>query len=129
MQKIYSEIQAIGGEVLVVSFASPDQIKRFLDENPQPFPVVADPERTTYQAFSIGSTNLRGFLRPSVIWKYLKIILRGRIPKRPDANADIWQLGGDFVIDAVGRIRFAYPSSDAVDRPNNAELMKALREC
>ena len=126
MQKIYGDIKLMGGEVLVVSFTPPKFIAAFLAEMPLPFPVVADPERKGYQAFALGSTNLRGFLRPGVIWRYLILILRGWLPKGPGENADVWQLGGDFVIDATGRLRYAHPSKDSADRPSNEELLKAL---
>ena len=126
MQKIYGEIKALGGEVLVVSFTIPKLITAYLAENPQPFPVVSDPERKAYLAFSLGATNLRGFLRLGVIWHYLKLIFRGWMPKSPGENADVWQLGGDFVIDAMGKLKYAHPSKDSADRPGNEELLKAL---
>ncbi len=126
MQKIYGDIQALGGEVLVVSFALPRLISAFLAEMPLTFPVVCDPERNAYQAFALGATNLRGFLRLGVVWHYLKLVCRGWIPKKPAEKTDIWQLGGDFVIDAAGVLRYAHPSKDAADRPGNHELLTAL---
>lgn len=128
MQKIYGDIRALGADVLVVSFTPPKLIAAFLAELPQPFPVVSDPDRKAYQAFAIGSTNLRGFLRLGVVWHYLKLIFRGWLPKGPAKDDDIWQLGGDFVIDAAGVLRNAHPSTDAADRPSNAKLLSALRE-
>ena len=128
MRKIYGDIQALGGEVLVVTFAPLKFLTAFVAEMPLPFPVVADPERKAYQAFTLGSTNLRGFLRPGVIWHYLKLIFRGWMPKGPAKDADVWQLGGDFVIDAERRLRYAHPSKDSADRPSNDELLQALRE-
>jgi peroxiredoxin len=128
VQRIYDEIQALGGEVLVVSFTIPKLITAFLAELPLPFPVVSDAERKAYQAFALASTNVRGFLRPGVIWRYLKLMVRGWMPKGPGENADVWQLGGDFLIDAAGTLKYAYPSKDAADRPSNEELLKLLRE-
>ena len=43
MRKIYPDIQRLGGEVLVVSFAPPERVAAYLDKYPQPFPVVSDP--------------------------------------------------------------------------------------
>jgi peroxiredoxin len=127
VQKIYADIKALGGEVLVVSFTTPALITAFAADFPQPFPIVADPERKAYQAFALGATNLGGFLRPGVVWHYLKLMFRGWIPRGPGKDADIWQLGGDFVIDSAGRLRYAHPSHDAADRPSNAELLDTLR--
>lgn len=128
MQRIYDDIKKLGGDVLVITFMSPAYLAMFLAERPQPFPVVADPERKAYDAFGIGSTSVTGFLRLGVIWHYLKLVFRGWLPKGPAKDADVWQLGGDFVIDASGKLRYAHPSQDAADRPSNEELLNALRE-
>jgi peroxiredoxin len=127
VQKIYGEIQALGGEVIVVSFAPPRALAFYLKATPQPFPVVSDPDRTVYHAFSLGRTRLLAFLRPSVIWHYLRLIFRGWLPKGPGEDKDVMQLGGDFVIDRAGRLAYAYPSKDAADRPSNDVLLTALR--
>ena len=39
----------------------------------------------------------------------------------------MFQLGGDFVIDARGRLAYAYRSAEPTDRPAVAELLKAIR--
>lgn len=127
MQKIHDDIKALGGEVLVVSFAQPQTLAAHLAIAPQPFPVVADPERKAYTAFTLGKTRLLSFFRPDVVWHYLRLIFRGWMPKRPKDDADVWQLGGDFVIDRTGRLVYAHPSGDAADRPSNEELLKAMR--
>ncbi len=127
MQKIANEIKALGGEVLVISFAQPKTLAAHLALAPQPFPVVADPERKAYTAFTLGRTRLLSFFRPDVVWHYLSLIFRGWLPKKPGEDGDVWQLGGDFVIDREGRLVYAHPSKDAADRPGNAELLTALR--
>jgi peroxiredoxin len=127
VQKIYKDIQSLGGEVLVVSFAPPRNIAAYLAETPQPFPMVSDPERKTYDTFSLGKTRLLAFLRPDVLWHYLRLIFRGWKPKRPYEDADVWQLGGDFVLDRAGRLAYAHPSRDAADRPTKDELLTAMR--
>ena len=127
MRKIHDEIKALGGDVLVVSFASPAQIAAHLAMMPQPFPVVSDPERKAYAAFALGKTRMLTFLRLDVLWHYLRLMFRGWIPKSPQEGADLWQLGGDFVLDRAGCLVYAHPSGDAVDRPNSAELLEAMR--
>ena len=114
--------------MLVVSFAPLPQLAAFLKENPQPFPVVADPERHAYRAFGLAAASLGGFFRPGVVWRFLKLIFRGWLPKRPAENADIWQLGGDFVLDRDGKVVYSHASKDAADRPSAAELLAEMRK-
>jgi hypothetical protein len=127
VQKIRDDIETLGGAVLVVTFATPPQLTAFERDNPLPFPIVSDPERKAYLAFSIGSTSAGALLRPNVIWHYLKLMLRGWWPKRPAEDADIWQLGGDFILDRAGRLIYAHPSKDPADRPGNDVLLAELR--
>jgi peroxiredoxin len=127
VQGVYGQIQELGADVLVVSFASAAQVATYLAKCPQPFPVVADPTRAAYQAFGLGSTTLKAMLRPGTVATYVGMIFRGWLPTRPAANDDLLQLGGDFVLDADGRVRYAHPSGGATDRPSAQQLLAALR--
>jgi peroxiredoxin len=127
VRTIYDEIQRLGGEVLVVTMASPLQLADFTRELGLPFLIVADADRKGYEAFTLGRTNLRSFARVGVIWHFLRLILHGWLPKKPTANSDIWQLGGDFVLDRQARLVFAHPSQDAADRPTPPALLAELR--
>ena len=115
----------IRGEVLVVSFTPPAKMRPFLEKHPLPFRTVSDPDRTAYRAFALGRTSVRSFLRPVVLWRYLKGMLRGYGPVKPEDD-DLLQLGGDFLIDAQGRLAWAHPSRDPTDRPSAAELQSAM---
>jgi hypothetical protein len=123
----YEEIKQLGGEVLVVSFGPPHIISRYLEAKPQPFSVVSDPTMAAYKAFALPRTGIGSFFQPRVIWHYVKLLLRGWLPKKPHEGDDVLQLGGDFVLDAQQRIVFSYPSKDAADRPTPEQLLAALR--
>ena len=128
MAQIYDDIKKLDGEVLVVSFTPPKMVAMYIEQYPQPFPVVSDPSRAAYLAFALSKTSPRALLRPGVIWHYLRLIFLGWIPKRPDKDADLWQLGGDFIIDREGRLRYSHPSEDPADRPSRAELLEVMTQ-
>jgi peroxiredoxin len=121
-------IRQLGAEVVVVVQARPDFLSLFLREQPQPFPVVADPSRAAYQAFGLESTSWKTILRPGVLWRYLRLVVRGWRPKRSVQGEDVLQLGGDFVLNREGRLVYAYRSAEPTDRPAVAELLRALGE-
>lgn len=127
MKKIYGDIQRLGAEVLVISFTPPAQVAVYLQRNPLPFPVVSDPELKAYQAFGLGRTTFGAIIRLQVIGRFLKLILRGWLPRGPDEGQDPFQLGGDFLIDGQARLVYAHPSADPTDRPGQEELLAALR--
>jgi AhpC/TSA antioxidant enzyme len=125
--KIYKQIKSLGGEVLVVSFAPPPKVAAYLARKCLPFPVVSDPTLDAYRAFALGRTSWLEIVNPAVLWRFVKIVLRGWLPRKPDKDEDLLQLGGDFVVDRARRIVYAHPSREPTDRPTNAKLLEAVR--
>ncbi len=128
MAKIHGDIQQLGGEVLAVSFASPTKIASFFKKDPLPFPIVSDESHAAYAAFGLGRTSAAALLRPGIIARFLGLIFRGWIPTLPDKDADLWQLGGDFILDRADRLCYAYSSNDALDHATNEVLLVAFRQ-
>jgi len=122
-----SEIQAIPARIAAITFASPERAKFYLQETPYPFPVLSDPTLSAYRAFGLDRARWTTMLRPGVIGRYLKAMLRGWMPKKPHKGDDLLQLGGDFILDAAGILRYAHPSAEPTDRPSAAALLAALR--
>lgn len=127
MSKISGQIEEMGAKVLVVSFSRPDKVAAFLERYPQPFPVVCDPALTAYRAFQLQRTTWLTFFRPDVTARFLKMMVRGQKPAKPDPADDLLQLGGDFVLAADRRLVYSHPSVEATDRPTKDELLAALR--
>jgi hypothetical protein len=92
-------------------------------------PVLCDPNREAYRAFQLGRTSWLRMLNPLVLGRYLLILLRGRLPLRPQEGDDLMQLGGDFVLNANRRLVYAYCSANATDRPQVDELVRAVAAC
>lgn len=127
MRARYDDIRRLGGEVLVVSFAPPALLAMYQRESPLPFPVVADPTRAAYQAFGLERASWGELLRGGVLWGYLRLMLRGWMPKRRQEGQDVLQLGGDFVLDAQRRLVYAHRSAEPTDRPAVEELLRAVQ--
>ncbi|MDP9381001.1 MAG: AhpC/TSA family protein, partial [Chloroflexota bacterium] len=62
---------------------------------------------------------------PNAVRTYARGLLRGRLPRTP--RADIAQLGGDFVLDAQGRLVYEHRSEESADRPAIDHLLDAVR--
>lgn len=118
-------LRAAGVSALVVSQAKPAVLATFLRRHPQPVPVVCDPDRAGYRAFGLERTSWLSFFRPSVMWGYLRLIVRGGKVRVPYPDEDVLQLGGDFLLDREGRVVFAHPSRTATDRPGIDTLLAA----
>ena len=127
MQSRYDEIRALGAEVLVVTMSRPEVVAAYLKMKPWPFPVVCDPERAAYRRFGLGHTSWLAFFRPSVLVRYLGLMVRGWRVQKINEGEDALQLGGDFVLDENRKVVFAYPSRVATDRPKMEKLVEIIR--
>jgi hypothetical protein len=126
VQKRYEEIRRLGAEVLVISQGRPEPLAAFVRERPLPFPVVGDPDRAAYRAFGLERTSWTTILSPRVLLGYVRVMARGWLPRKPNEGEDVLQLGGDFVLDAEGRLGYSHPSAEPTDRPTIEMLLSAL---
>ena len=120
-----AEIENAGGRIAVISFAPPQHLAGFAAALGHPYLWLSDPERASYQAMAVGHGGLLNPFSPADIWRSLTGLLRGKpwIPQQ----ADVWQLGADFVFDSQGRLTMAHRCRSSHDRPPVAEVMKAFR--
>lgn len=124
MQDKKAELDAAGCQVVVGSFATRDRIRTYLKYAPSPFLFVRDPERKLYRALGLRRGRVWEIFSPRTLLKYAGFALRGKLPEKPEE--DILQLGGDFLFDATGALRFSYPSKTPADRPPVARLFAEL---
>jgi len=124
VQGRYEEIKGLGAEVLAVSFEPAGRLPRYRERHGWAFPVVADPSRTAYKAFGLGSAGWTRLLKPRVVGRYLGLMHQRYHARLP--GDDVHQLGGDFVVDDGRRLVYAYRSADPADRPPASALVSAL---
>ena len=121
------ELHEIPASVLLVAYDEPSLLEaKMLHDLEMPFPLALDSGRTTYAAWGLGRTNLFGaMLSPSLNWRYFRLLLAGE--RFLGFAPDMFQLGGDFVVDPSGVISFAYRMRNNGDRASVATLFEALR--
>ena len=126
-----SELKTLQVQVVVISFGSTFGAQAWLDETRwiEPaeinarFTLLLDPSRAAYTAYGLEHSLARSW-RPKVWLEYARLMLSGR--KWRGIQGDSGQLGGDFIVDSNGVIRFAYRSDDPTDRPSMSQLLATL---
>lgn len=110
-------------DVAVVTFGTSDAAayRRHLGID---FAVLRDVDRAVYRAYGLGRGTARAIYRPATIAHYVRLIRAGKKVRRP--TEDTRQLGGDFVIGADGRLRFAFRPAAPDDRPSPASMLATL---
>ena len=128
MRARIDEIEALDAEVLVISFAPANKLDRYRNDLKLPFPIGSDPGGKAYADYGLGKGSRWKIWHPRTLLKYLGYALKGKKIKRPKKDDDLSQLGGDFVIDAQGRVLLAHASERPDDRPSVDTLIAALQD-
>lgn len=109
----------------MISFAEPQRLAQYQEHHRWPFVVLADPKRTAYDAFVLKRLSWFQVFSPATLKLYWRLRREGK--KREDyGKDDIYQSGGDFLIDRDGNILFAHRSRDPADRPTARNLLEII---
>jgi len=125
LREFDQEIAELHGRVAVISFASPDHLKRFAERLGHPYLWLADLKRLSYKRLGLGRRGLFAIAPPRAIWGYIRFALHGQI-WHPE-QLDMAQMGGDFVFDRDGILTLRHVSSRSDDRPSMNTVMSAFR--
>jgi hypothetical protein len=120
-----AEFDRRGVSIVVVSFAEPAKLQRYQESHNWPFVILADPNRIAYQAFALKRLSWFSVFSLSTLWTYSKLLYKGQ-KRRYHGKDDIYQSGGDFLIDREGSILFARRGHNPADRPLPETLLKTI---
>ncbi len=124
MRQRYAEIQAKGADVVAISFEPRDRLFQLSRQMQLPFPILSDPERDVYFAYSLTQGSWFKIFSPQTVWTYLKHFARGR--RYQHAVSDWKQLGGNFILGQDGIVLFEHRGETPADRPSVASLIEML---
>lgn len=125
MQSAKAEFGRRNVSVVVVSFAEPAILARYQERHRWPFTILADPQRNAYRAFDLKRLSWFRIFSPATLKLYAKLF-RGGMKPESYGRQDIYQSGGDFLVDREGRILFAHRSRDPADRPSVEKLLHEI---
>lgn len=115
-----------GVRVVVIGMGTPEQCARFRRRQGLGFPVLSDPERAAYRAYGLPAGTAEQLMGRPELTGGIRLALRGLLPSRP--TGDPRQLGGDFLIDREGVLRYARRSRRAADVPDPEALLAAAHD-
>ena len=124
MRQRYGDIEAKGAEVVAIFFEPRDRLFQLTCQLQLPYPVLSDPERDVYAAYSLAQGNLLKIFSPKTVWTYVKHFARGR--RYEHAASDWKQLGGDFILGEDGTVLYEHRGQTPADRPTVASLISKL---
>ena len=125
MKSAQSEFDRRGVAIVIISFAQPQKLAPYQEHHRWPFVILADPKRTSYQAFALKRLSLLRVFSPSTVRLYFRLLREGKKFQNYGKD-DYYQAGGDFLIDRAGNILFAHRSQDPADRPPVEKLFEVI---
>jgi hypothetical protein len=122
----HAELKRLNTRVLIISFGTFPAVQQWLAETGANFELLIDRERTVYQAYQLERSHLRS-RSPRTLWLYFRRWFKGQ-KFHSSHGDDTSQLGGDFIVDKNGLLRFVYPSLEPADRPPMSKLFNVLQK-
>lgn len=113
-------------KVLVVSFGSLEAAAVWLEQTGCSLQVVLDPQRKLYRTFGLGSSFSK-VMNFGCLLQYSEFRAADRdFPDvAPRLLEDIYQMGGDFLLDGSGKLLLSHPCKTSLDRPSVSDIVKA----
>ncbi len=110
--------------VVLITFTRPRNLAVFRRLLGIEYAVLADETRAAYRSYGLGRGRWWRIWTWGTLRAYGRLLRAGHHLRRP--TEDTRQLGGDFVVDAQGRIAYVHRSRTPDDRPSVDELVAAV---
>lgn len=117
-----AELASHNLDVATISFGPRQWLGVWLQETQSPFPLLLDEGRIAYHAFGL-QRSFRQAWGPRNLAYYARAVWQGR--SLYGNRGDTQQLGGDFLVDGQGVLRWVYPGRDPTSRPGIPQILSA----
>lgn len=123
MRREQDRLRAAGLAVVLIGLGAPEEARDFRAALKLPFPVLCDPEQRAYRRYGLLHMSPARELSLGTITHGLADTLRHGLAA--SRNQDMLQLGGTFVVDRDGIIRFVHRAERMHERPAIDDLLRA----
>lgn len=127
LQASQAALEAQSVWVLVVSFGCMEGAQLWLEQTGCSFDMLLDPQRKIYRSFGLCSSYAK-VMKFGCLLRYSEYEAVGRdfpdIP--PRLLEDIYQMGGDFLLDEAGKVLLCHSSKTPLDRPTASDILQAV---
>ena len=110
--------------IVVVTFEHDFLARSYVEETSLSWPLLVDDTRDTYRNYGMLSASLWDIWGPKTWWAYLKELLRGG--KLRKSEGDIFQRGGDVLIDPSGIVSLHHVGNGPADRPAVGSILRKI---
>jgi len=102
-------------KIAVVTFENDFFARSYVAETSLNWPLLVDDTRETYRNYGMLAASFWDIWGPKTWWVYLKQIMKGERLRK--SEGDIYQRGGDVLIDPIGIVSLHHVGAGPADRP------------
>jgi len=110
-----NELAGRNVKIAVVTFENDFFARSYVADTTLTWPLLVDDTRETYRNYGMLSASFWDIWGPKTWWAYLKQIMKGERLRK--SEGDIYQRGGDVLIDPNGIVSLHHVGAGPADRP------------
>lgn len=122
MREHEDELSRRNIRVAVVTFELDYFARQYAAETGLAWPLLIDADRHLYRGYGMLAASFWDVWGPHSWWVYLKALSRGETLRK--SAGDIFQRGGDVLIDPAGIVRLHHIGRGPADRPPLATILR-----
>jgi len=119
-----SKFEEWGLQVAVVTFAHDFLARAYVEDTGLTWPLLVDTDRQVYNSYGMLTASFWDIWGPSTWLVYGRELLKGRKLKK--SEDDIYQRGGDVLIDPQGIVRLHHVGAGPADRPEAGRIFDII---
>ncbi len=109
---------------MVVTFAHDFLARSYVEDTALTWPLLIDGDRQVYKSYDMLTASFLDIWGPKTWIVYGRELLKGQ--KLEKSEDDIYQRGGDVLIDPEGIVRMHHVGNGPADRPEAEEIFKII---
>lgn len=110
--------------IVVVTFERDFLARNYVEDTSLTWPLLVDDTRETYRAYGMLSASFLDIWSLKTLLAYLKEILKGGRFRK--STGDLYQRGGDVLIDPEGIVSLHHVGAGPADRPAVTSLLRRI---
>ena len=118
------ELDRLNIRVVVVTFENDFLARSYVEDTALTWPILIDGTREVYKGYGMLSASFWDIWGIKTWQVYFKELLKGNKPKK--SAGDIYQRGGDVLIDPNGVVRLHHIGEGPADRPSVEQILKVI---
>jgi peroxiredoxin len=125
--------RASGALLVLVGHGHHEDAVAFLQARRVPFPLLLDPDRSSYRSYGLTQGKVMQVLSPRVALPWLRAEMSAETRQRGLKGGSFMQMPGTFVIDTGGVVRFrggliqfAHRNKHVADAPANDDILAVV---